>query len=1308
MATATGTHLTKPRISALVLESTAGTIALVLVAWLLLWFIRQVVTEEPVQAFFVASQTIGPEERPIQATDVRMLRCADGGEVKPEGLSARILDVVGQPGAGAVVVYVSAAAVGRGKEARIGETQSLQTLIQDVAKATQRDVVLALDVAQLDSDRDLGIFGNAPYAGLEGFVSSLSSGDKNVWVLTSAAPAQKTWIAEGLGESVFAYYLRKGLQDRKEGAGGWAPRKADQAVSVEGLHRFVLTHVSKWAQVHRRAFQTPMLLKVGGSRDFLLPPMPPLRIATTKGPELREGMIPTPSKAQDKAESKASEGLTVAEDKERIASQSPTISPRDERRNALLAEWQKHDGMLRENSPRPYRYLPCGWRSYQAALLRAERTLRATWREPGSLEEAKVALDEAARLRGVVEDELKNRIKAEKNFPFSPAEDDADGKKEVGESLVFLTGKGPDDFTPPPVQPQKSKDGAAKEKNEPEPPRWLTDVQGGSPEHYLELQLPVWTYRFTNEFSVPDFFKNEFRGSILRRLVEVRSRAEQSLARDRRGLRWIEPIIELGDGRRREVQDRLFGLSGNGVEEAREYSNELNGIARNYEAAFKVINTFHDARNTWEQIGADLPYLAEWAIRSGSYSTASASASLGLRIPRSVDAAFRDVRKLAQALHKDLSKERGEAFLKKILEEPFVDLEQATQDAQASFEALEREFLAASSPERARDWLALDPVLRTPLVPSEERKILIERILNLEEAIPGLSPEDSKPADLGVGNQPDRGFWLRAAGLAQLALDLSSAGGGGRRQQEPAQNLLTEIWSSIQKSPDSAESAGKGVTQFTDITEAVRTLRKQELESLADRERLADDIESDLSAADNVVRFLSAGEIGRQGAASLDRAVSDLDRFAEYKSLIFHANRLAEDFAPSLSDLRKLIDSVGKSLRITQAPRRQKLMQSLRIDVETATQSRPGGEEAGAGSGLSPGEGIHRLSIGEDGQTRFKLKVSTPDEGLDQTQPVPTGQAFVGVIAREKSMEISCTKQHGDIPGCLVPVPTASTPPLDFLVRQLITTKETNVLKLEAKLFYRGRVDQTCSVPLDVIPKNFADKILVKTQQDRQKLKNEYGEKVGEQILDQFTVHENEGCMHKDKDLPYVVTIENLTFRNLDIQYQRELLDDAGAIYKKLDDLPVATTLKPKEPISLQHTITSLDVPLGKPKKLRVTVLDAERKPLAKPLEVTFQQVTIERYMKIEEEFDNAFVHEPGKPPEPCFLVYFRRKKDDPVTEPIRASELECTINGSKAILSDDYLLWPDRWIIFHHPARDTRRLPWTGRIERETVKPKE
>ncbi|HKM56033.1 MAG TPA: hypothetical protein VJY33_21685, partial [Isosphaeraceae bacterium] len=136
MATATGTQLTKPRISALVLESTAGTIALVLVAWLLLWFIRQVVTEEPVQAFFVASQTIGPEERPIQATDVRMLRCADGGEVKPEGLSARILDVVGQPGAGAVVVYVSAAAVGRGKEARIGETQSLQTLIQDVAKAT--------------------------------------------------------------------------------------------------------------------------------------------------------------------------------------------------------------------------------------------------------------------------------------------------------------------------------------------------------------------------------------------------------------------------------------------------------------------------------------------------------------------------------------------------------------------------------------------------------------------------------------------------------------------------------------------------------------------------------------------------------------------------------------------------------------------------------------------------------------------------------------------------------------------------------------------------------------------------------------------------------------------------------------------------------------------------------------------------------------------------------------------------------------------------------------------------------------------
>jgi hypothetical protein len=286
-----------------------------------------------------------------------------------------------------------------------------------------------------------------------------------------------------------------------------------------------------------------------------------------------------------------------------------------------------------------------------------------------------------------------------------------------------------------------------------------------------------------------------------------------------------------------------------------------------------------------------------------------------------------------------------------------------------------------------------------------------------------------------------------------------------------------------------------------------------------------------------------------------------------------------------------------------------------------------------------------------------------------------------------------------------VPIGDVSAPFVDFHIQQLEAASNVVPLRLDVKLFYRGRIDPSCSLPIDVSPKNFPDKISIKIEQDRQQLISKYakyGKVVGKDFEDQFRAHPEKGVMHRDKDLSYVVTIENRTFLDLEIKYHRELFDDrTGTSYKKLDDEPVAATLKPREPLLLPGTIFSRDVQVGQAKKLAITVDFKDGKKTSTVIrKVRFEQITIKDYMDIKEDYDDNYEHTLGGPREPCFLVIYSRSKDDPVTEPILATEIECKIVGSPGELQDDDLLWPGKWITFHHPVRGKRKLPWSGKID--------
>ena len=262
MATAAPLRLTKPRLSLLILEATAILVSLVLVLWLLLWFIHRTVQQGGVEAYFVGADGVPPEEVPFQAADVRRFRGApESDEIRETVLSElpdEILKKV-RAGGSTLVVYIAMPVLGQ-DAGRVSEP--IRKLVRDVAREAKRDVVLALDLAQVDTDRELGVFGNSPYSRLADeirqIVKDQGKPGSGIFILTSSAPAQKSWSAEGLGRSIFAYYLRKGLEG---GAKGWDAEEPE-SLTVAGLHRYVLLNVRRWARLRRDSAQTPQLLAV--------------------------------------------------------------------------------------------------------------------------------------------------------------------------------------------------------------------------------------------------------------------------------------------------------------------------------------------------------------------------------------------------------------------------------------------------------------------------------------------------------------------------------------------------------------------------------------------------------------------------------------------------------------------------------------------------------------------------------------------------------------------------------------------------------------------------------------------------------------------------------------------------------------------------------------------------------------------------------------------------------------------------------------------------------------------------------------
>ena len=330
--------------SRLILTGTAAGSATVLLAWLIVLQFFGLPGESRIVARALGAPEAAARAVLIQGEDCRRLGGAGesaGAGWKPFAEEVRALTA--RKGDEPVVAYVSAVGISTTAGAFLlpadGSPAERATMIPleeflDLFKGGPGPRLLILDALQVDSDRDLGVFGNS-------FVDKVKDAlhkDKyaKLAVLCSCDSGQASWISDADGRSAFGYFVADGLA-RLGGRG-----------KVGDLLRDVRPRVAHWARQSRGAVQTPVL--IGDNRpDFTLPRL------TFAAPEPGVG--------------------------------KPRAVPDD-----LIGRWEERD---RLEARRPYRHAPAAWRRYQDALLHAEALTRAG--EDAAAKAALAVADDFAR-----------------------------------------------------------------------------------------------------------------------------------------------------------------------------------------------------------------------------------------------------------------------------------------------------------------------------------------------------------------------------------------------------------------------------------------------------------------------------------------------------------------------------------------------------------------------------------------------------------------------------------------------------------------------------------------------------------------------------------------------------------------------------------------------------------------------------------------------------------------------------------------------------------------------------------------------
>ncbi len=1266
MASTAPIRLTKPRLAGVILEATAATISIVLVLWLLIWFITRLGPKDRIEAYYVPASELGApdEEEAFQSADVRRLRAAGPSDEEPKLRRVELGDEVVKKvrgGSGPVVIYVSAPVVDHGTKA--GHPDPIADLIGRLAKESTRDVVLALDIAQVDSDRDLGIFGNSPFGRVEEAVQRVSGTTRGrLFVMTSAAAAQKSWSSEALRQSIFAYYLGEGLA---EGAKGWGGAAPDE-INVEGLYQYVSQHVRWWARTYRESVQTPMLLTAGSDdgaastvRLRAVPRGGQASVQLTKAaPGDREdapvatgaGSSPHEGKEKGKEKEKVNEKAAPAE-----SSAETRPRTREDQLERLVGEWKLHQEI---RDKQPYSEFPVLWKTYQDALLRAERILRIYWRDEPSVLDRRfgVALSSAQDWRSKLDQELRSRASDWKKFPFRPMKGARDGEKELAAALKVLKIEPPAWLDLPPTPAPADGKPAAKDKEgapagADSTPLALRAGPGVVTPPYLELQLPSWAYRFTQAFGCDGYFEDSGRAALLRSLVECRFDAELALHTDPRGMPWIEHLIEKGDRKRRALQDQLFGLPREASnDDRRSYRERVDEVQSDYGEALERISSYHQARGTFEQAACDLPYYGDWAIRGAAMEAArpqvhggAASASTESHLPRSLEEALDRLGDLADTLKPPRA--AGAA------DDPLADnrrinrMKDATRRLQESMGALDLEFRRASDQLAADDslnWVRLDAALRVPLVPADRRREILHRLLSLPES--GGDPTREKEEDPERDDaRLDPGFWVRAVGFAQLDLALRRPGRPSDEEEtdkDRIQNLLGEVQPA---GKGGTRDALKSVRRINEAASKARAKVREQLQSASSNRDLYE-AERLLREQDARVRGLIAVELEDRELPDVKKVVADYRTLGEYLCLNFHLRRLQEDYARIPALLTDEIKSRRARLSIPEPEPASVRAGRLKLALDPKDEP---------------------VKVGENFKAGFTVRLESPEDEAPGGG-LPDGKAFVGLAGTPKGLKVESAPGL-DVPGRLVQVPlnkgtwkdTFQLTQIDYAINP---APNKDRLQFNATAFYRGRDDLAAPIQIAVLPHREDNPFEVIIVEDHDRLRSRHPGYDFRTMKNQFELHPGKGYLRKGEDLYYELHLRNRLAVPATLTY-RILVTEEGKQPPQEKKKENVTFEPGKTTLLTSGTIPATSVAGGRQPKLLVELALVESKKTIQALAVDFMEAQFDDYIEVLPDFNPNFdPKEPDRPIGPYFVIKVKRKSEDPVTEPINTEDLKCKI----------------------------------------------
>ena len=490
----------------------------------------------------------------------------------------------------------------------------------------------------------------------------------------------------------------------------------------------------------------------------------------------------------------------------------------------------------------------------------------------------------------------------------------------------------------------------------------------------------------------------------------------------------------------------------------------------------------------------------------------------------------------------------------------------------------------------------------------------------------------------------------KAAGLACLELALHTLAEASASLLTPASNLST-IDVTHKKLPDPADLV-KALPLLADVTRQARQLRADKADELRDKTRRNDAAGSKALAAirkaDRDARFRPGGGPGDRPAAEVDQPAADLDAVGRRNALILHARRLSLDYAVD-DEVRALLASA---------------LEAYAGEIPTV-------------------EPLNGAIVVRAGEVRIDQKRRAGDlrvtlQAGDEKAKVPPGKAFVGVLASEppppadgaKGPPTGLLVEHdgarSKVPGFaggLVEVKPGEAPSgLDFLIRQPDSATGGPTRTLQVTAFYRGRIDESARTKVAVHTLDYGAPLEIVVSHDIDVLREKYGKEIADSIEDQFVGRQNEGYFHERGELAYTLTFRNTTPQPLTVAIEMTMKSVSGSLPPIPLRAPETKEIKPEEPYIVRDRLNASRVQIGEPRVLEVKVTSGG-KELIPTRRITFTQLRLDDYIGKLSLDRRPFPHNRG-PVVPCYVIEITRLEKDPVTEPIRYADINCTFDG--------------------------------------------